>query len=376
MAFCGTPHQALTFFQAHARIRLQQYSNPFEYLIEALSTEGYELHDRLVQGFSLSPSSEQLGKEIEREVDCQQGQSPPLQRTSISVSSKAIRLFQRHFRHIARNPKLLLLHNTVHLVVGVVVGLLYFNLQITFAGVISRAGLLFFAFMFLALMSTSILGSYIEGQLMMCREKSLGYYSTFSFFWSRLLVDFLPFGVMPPCIFGTVIYFLAGFRSGLNHFAIFLLFLVLANLACLAIVFCISALFRSFGASNLIIVLIFMYSLIVGGPLLTFDKSSMIPSTTAGGSKETFRSVPQLVKHSSFIHYTYESLIANELVGQSYSIPVPHTKASIHIKGEDLLVELGLKADTIWSNAIIVFTFIIALHLCTLVALVHRKRIR
>lgn len=58
------------------------------------------------------------------------------------------------------------------------------------------------------------------------REVNNNMYSVSPYFWAKIISE-LPFSILTPCIFGTIVYFAIGYTPGAAHFITFLLILVL-----------------------------------------------------------------------------------------------------------------------------------------------------
>ncbi|THH03355.1 hypothetical protein EW146_g10457, partial [Bondarzewia mesenterica] len=57
----------------------------------------------------------------------------------------------------------------------------------------------------------SSLGLFANERILFMRERSNGYYSSFTYFSSKVLFDILPLRIVPPMLFGGIVYGLVGF---------------------------------------------------------------------------------------------------------------------------------------------------------------------
>ena len=80
---------------------------------------------------------------------------------------------------------------------------------------------------------------------------------------SQLLFDIIPLRVVPPLVFGAIIYRLVGLVPEVSTFWKFLLVLVLFNLATASAVLCISVAFASTGVASLVGTLVMLFKYVV-----------------------------------------------------------------------------------------------------------------
>lgn len=91
--------------------------------------------------------------------------------------------------------------------------------------------------------------------------RSNGYYSSFTYFSSKVLFDILPLRVVPPLLFGGIVYGLVGLVPSVSTFWKFLFVLVLFNLTTASVVLLISVACESTSVGNLVgtLVMLFKY---------------------------------------------------------------------------------------------------------------------
>jgi ABC-type multidrug transport system permease subunit len=130
------------------------------------------------------------------------------------------------------------------------------------------------------------------------RERANGFYSAATYYASKVMFDVVPLRMIPPLLFGSIIYFLVGFNPQVAVFLKFLLALILFNLTCSSICLTIAVAFQNHGVANLVASLTILFSMLFGGFLLNKEK---IPLVLAW------------LKYLSSFYYAYEALIVNEL---------------------------------------------------------------
>ena len=88
-----------------------------------------------------------------------------------------------------------------------------------------------------------------------------GYYSSFTYFASKILFDILPLRIIPPIVFGGIIYAWIGLVPEVATFWKFMLTLVLFNLTTATVILLLSIAFASTSVANLVgtLILLFKY---------------------------------------------------------------------------------------------------------------------
>ena len=86
-----------------------------------------------------------------------------------------------------------------------------------------------------------------------------GYYSSFTYFASKVLFDILPLRVVPPILFGGIVYGLVGLVPTVAAFWKFVLVLVLFNLTTASVILLISVACESTSVANLCGTLVILF---------------------------------------------------------------------------------------------------------------------
>jgi len=133
------------------------------------------------------------------------------------------------------------------------------------------------------------------------REVNNNMYSVGPYFWAKVISEF-PFALLTPCLFGAIVYFCVDLNPGANHFAMFLLILVLVYNASSGYSLIISA---SFSDKQLAVTLT---------PVL------IIPFMLFAGFFVSTTSIPWFLKefeYLSIFKYGYQALMQNQFVDNS-----------------------------------------------------------
>lgn len=155
---------------------------------------------------------------------------------------------------------------------GILLGSLFWQVDVDLSGVQNRLGVLFFMCALLGFASTSALDMFNKERVLFMRERENGYYSPASYFVAKVLFDVVPLRVIPPLVMGSVNYYMIGLNPALPVFGKFLLVLVLFNLAAAGLCLCFATAFKNVSAANLLASLIMLFSMLFGGFLLNKGK--------------------------------------------------------------------------------------------------------
>ncbi|CAO3587711.1 unnamed protein product [Absidia cylindrospora] len=241
-------------------------------------------------------------------------------------------LSSRTFINLYRNPFLFFAHFFCSLVLGVLLGSLFWQVEIDLTGVQNRLGVLFFTCALLGFASTSALDMFSKERVLFMRERESGYYSPASYFLAKVAFDVFPLRCFPPLVMGSVMYFMIGLNPTMSVFLKFLLVLVLFNLAAAGLCLCFACLCKSVSVANLLANLTMLFSMLFGGFLL---------------NKEHIPAVLSWLQYLSFFNYGYEALIVNELKDITLR---DKTIADIQIPGPIILARFGFNGQAFWRD--------------------------
>lgn len=225
---------------------------------------------------------------------------------SESSNSKASWFYQlivlssRTFKNSYRNPKLLLGHYLLSLIMGLFCSYLYYDVENNISGFQNRLGLFFFLLTLFGFSSLTSLDSFSKERAVFVRERSNNYYHPLSYYCSKLICDVLPLRLLPPIILLAIIYPLVGLNMTGYKFWISIAILVLFNLVASLEILVIGISIKDSGSAIIVSVLIMLFSLLFSGLFI---------------NKETIPYGLEWIEKISVFHYAYESLAVNEVNG-------------------------------------------------------------
>jgi len=248
------------------------------------------------------------------------------------------------------------LQYSLTLALSLLIGGIFYQLGLDLAGVQDRAGCLFFSIALLAFGSMSSIDTFYEERSLFLRERANGMYRTSSYFLAKTICDLLPMRIIPPLLLGCISYYMVGFRPGVNHFAWYLLTLVLTSLVAGSMCLSISAVVPSLGLGNLIAILLLLFYLLFAGFLLNKD------------------SIPLVIgwfSYVSFLQYGFEILMVNELLNtQVWFNPadIPKEKWQM-VNGNIFLAQFDMDPDRFSIDFVVLAAMVVAYLLLSYVLL-------
>jgi ABC-type multidrug transport system permease subunit len=237
---------------------------------------------------------------------------------------------------------MLLLHISVALLMGLMVGLVFYKLDSTNVGVQNRLGSMFFALALLGFCSISIIDSLVLERELVTREVHARYYGSAPYLAAKLVLDGLLLRALPALLFTVLMYPLVGLSGDFYKAATFVFVLATYAATVGALAVALTAVCRSAAATSLTLNLLLLLWVLIGGYLV--NPTSM---------PVWLRWVRWLCPMS----YAFEAMASNEMTGQVYALRVEGFPNLEGISGEVFLTTLGLVPGRTLQNAGILVAF-------------------
>ncbi|EAU83316.2 ATP-dependent permease [Coprinopsis cinerea okayama7 len=237
----------------------------------------------------------------------------------------------RAFKNLYRDPALLAAHYLSAIGLAVICGLFFHNVTNDIAGFQNRLGIFFFTLALFGFSCLSSLGLFANERILFMRERANGYYSTFTYFSSKVLFDILPLRLVPPLMFGGIVYGLVGLVPTVQGFWKFMLTLVLFNLTTASVVLLLSIAFESVSVASLVGTLVMLFNLLFTGLLI---------------NRETVAPMLQWLHTISFFHAAFEALAVNEL--RYLQLKEIKYGVELDVPAATILSVFGLRAQSFW----------------------------
>ncbi|KAH8114133.1 hypothetical protein DFH11DRAFT_1704353 [Phellopilus nigrolimitatus] len=249
----------------------------------------------------------------------------------------------REWKILRRDKTLCITHVGVASVLGVFVGGLYFNTNLTIAGFQSRVGCLFFLGALIAFSSLSALYNVVETRPLFLRERSNMYYSPTAWLLSRLVFDVVPLRLIPTIIVSSITYWMAGLADDPAHFFKFLFILVLYSLAMTLFNFLLACFFEN------------------GGVAILLSALSALYQMTFAGFFVHLNSIPPVLRWLQWLcplKYSLEALSVNE-VGSGLMIQDTLQGVPVDVSAS-LIMQLlfGFGVNNYYRDVLVLFAFI------------------
>ncbi|EPT01714.1 hypothetical protein FOMPIDRAFT_1119813 [Fomitopsis schrenkii] len=237
----------------------------------------------------------------------------------------------RAFKNLYRDPALLAAHYVSAVLVALMGGFFFHNLTNDIAGFQNRLGFFFFTLALFGFSCLSSLSLFANERILFMRERANGYYSPLTYFASKVLFDILPLRVIPPLVYGGIVYGLIGLVPEVATFWKFILVLVLFNLTTASVILLLSIAFASTSVASLVGTLIMLFNLLFAGLLI---------------NRQTLGKQWEWLNVISFFHAAYEALAVNEL----RYLQLRETKygVDIDVPAAAILSTFGLQSQSFW----------------------------
>ncbi|KAF2966763.1 hypothetical protein GQX73_g6802 [Xylaria multiplex] len=116
------------------------------------------------------------------------------------------------------------------IIIAIVLGTLYLNLQQTSASAFSKGGLLFISLLFNAFQAFSELGSTMTGRPIVNKHKAYAFHRPSALWIAQIFVD-TAFSAVQILVFSIIVYFLSNLTRTAGHFFTFYLLILVGNIA-------------------------------------------------------------------------------------------------------------------------------------------------
>ncbi|CEO98607.1 unnamed protein product (mitochondrion) [Plasmodiophora brassicae] len=392
--FQGAPSEAIEFLRMHSpkAIPFLKGTNPFEYLISNLndsdtlagiyagSAEFSAMKASIVDAIADTDAPDVAGDIESGSSGDDAGYGPRRsssedgsfgikveQRKRLTFWEQVCLLTHRAFRVVARNPALMILYNVVTVVIAILSGLTFWQVDMAVSGTQNRIGFIFCAILFGSLLSMTSIDLFVTERILYHRESRAGCYSALPYFISKLIVDVVPFRILPALLFSMISYHMVGFQSDILHFSIFTAVLILCNAVAGASIFAISTAAADVKSANLIGVSYYMFNIVFGGPFL---------SQSTRSTYSAFLSV------GSFFYYAFEMLVSNEFIGlelffdpnQMDSGGASQGGTGIEMTGQQIMETMHWRPDSTVQSSLVLCGMLVGFHLLAFAALKYAQR--
>ncbi|KAB0344694.1 hypothetical protein FD755_020210 [Muntiacus reevesi] len=387
LMFHGPAQEALGYFQSIG-FHCEPYNNPADFFLDVINGEssavvlnredtGDEVNETKEPSNKDTPLIEKLAefyvnssffKETKVELDKFSGNQKRKKLLSYKEITYATSfchqlkwISKRSFKNLLGNPQasiaqvtywmpaktlgilafLLCLPIIVTVILGLVLGAIFYGLKNDPTGIQNRAGVLFFLTTNQCFSSVSAVELLVVEKKLFIHEYISGYYRVSSYFFGKLLSDLLPMRMLPSIIFTCITYFLLGLKPKVEAFFIMMFTLTLVAYAASSMALAIAAGQSVVSIATLLMTISFVFMMIFAGLLVNL---------------QTVVSWLSWLQYLSIPRYGYAALQHNEFLGQNFcpgvNVTTNNTCDYAICTGEEFLTNQGIDISLwgLWKN--------------------------
>jgi ABC-type multidrug transport system ATPase subunit len=243
-----------------------------------------------------------------------------------------VTLLTRQFLNISRDTTATFARATQMCILAIVVGLLFFRLDLSQARIRDRIGVVFFLVVNQTMYTYSTaLTTFMSGKAVYMRERGAKIYHVSSYYLAITVAE-LPNAILFNWLYGIVAYWMVGLNPAADRFFFFLLIIALQSLA-----------MQAYG----VLTAIAAPSFPVANTLGTFVTTAL---ALCAGFWMNVATIPPWAIWLTYIsvqHYGFEALVLNEFTGRKFDCPPPPQTCQ-QPTGETVIQDLAL--DTYIAN--------------------------
>jgi ATP-binding cassette subfamily G (WHITE) protein 2 len=347
------PAESVVDFYASAGFPCPVRMNPAEWVLEVIADpEGREQIFRTPDGPSMDSQEEALQHMVDIQLDAKSDTIEPSSKTAaLSWWRQFSILFQRSAKLNFRNKMLLIIQLTQTIIMGLLVGGVFFQLPNTQASITNRRAALFFCTInqgiFGALMTINI---FPAERMVIMRERLAGMYPASAYFLAKCATEFV-FQFIYPLLFSVIVYWMIGLATAPGPFFIFLAFMELCMFSANSVALLVSSIAGNVIMAAAALPLAIEIARLFGG---YFMPPIGLPLYFAW------------IDAVSYVKYVYMAVTMNQFTGLAIGGCVSNSTC---LSGNQVLSSLGIGYIPIYGCALVLIGLILVLRVATYIVL-------
>ncbi|XP_028330623.1 broad substrate specificity ATP-binding cassette transporter ABCG2 [Gouania willdenowi] len=247
-------------------------------------------------------------------------------------------VLKRTFKNLMLNPQTSIAQVAVTLFLALVVGAIFFDVQLNEGGIQNRFGAIFFVTVNQCFSSLSSAELFIIERKLFIHEYISGYYRVSVYFLSKILSDIITLRTIPAIVFSCVAYFMIGLKPTVDAFFLFMFTVALVSYTGTSMALAISADQEVVAIATIFMTITCVFMMIFAGLLVS------LPSIVNWLSWLKYLSIPR---------YGLSALAITEFRGLSFCPEFNSTtNVPFQCTGEAFLEKQGIDYSTwgLWQN--------------------------
>lgn len=259
---------------------------------------------------------------------------------------------RRSFKNLLGNPQASVAQLIVTVILGLIIGAIYFDLKYDAAGMQNRAGVLFFLTTNQCFSSVSAVELFVVEKKLFIHEYISGYYRVSSYFFGKVMSDLLPMRFLPSVIFTCILYFMLGLKKTVDAFFIMMFTLIMVAYTASSMALAIATGQSVVSVATLLMTIAFVFMMLFSGLLVNL---------------RTIGPWLSWLQYFSIPRYGFTALQYNEFLGQEFCPGFNVTDNSTCVNsyaictGNEYLINQGIELSPwgLWKNHVALACMII-----------------
>ena len=373
----GSTQHAVDYF-AHQGFECPERENPADFFLDLIGDDELNLSKNISVNWT---DRFQFSQTLQLIVQTKPNNSITEKiKSTVTSTNYATNVFRQMYvvgkrtvTNMIRSPTEFLLQILISTLFSIVIGLIYFQLQLNLVGLQNRAGAIFLMVTIQVFANQSAIMAFMKEKTLFIHENANGYYRVSAYFLANLMIDLFPKRIAPILVGGTIMYFMTGFQRVVAKYWIYILTTSVTTIAASGFPLLYGAMVNSFAVASLLTAVTFVTMMIFGGLLVNIT---------------TLPTWIQWIQYLSVFRLAIITLSINEFEGLIFcpdelrrigNGTCPHitdgifNRTSSFVKtGEMYLKEQGIpyeKGFDLWAGAVGLFGYTCVLLFLTYVAL-------